>query len=134
MIEDFFRLCVRLNLSPKDPNYLAILVHVMKSEHDQALDWPFCGRLSVTIVHPLYVSTREQKLFIFNFNINFSQSYKNLKETMMSRPELQAFNRPIHDLNPKGFGYTEFASVEELFDQDFLENNQLIIKVNAQPV
>lgn len=57
-----------------------------------------------------------------------------MKETMMSRPELQAFNRPIHDLNPKGFGYTEFASIEELFDQEFVTSNQLIIKVNAHPV
>ncbi|KAL1505856.1 hypothetical protein ABEB36_005318 [Hypothenemus hampei] len=110
-----YKLCLRINLSPRDNNYLAILFHVMKSEHDQALDWPFCGRLSITIVHPF-------------------QSYKNIKETMMSRPELQAFNRPMHDLNPKGFGYTEFASIEELFDQEFIANNQLIIKVNAQPV
>ncbi|XP_066246368.1 TNF receptor-associated factor 6 [Euwallacea similis] len=110
-----YKLCIRINLSPKDSNYLAILLHVMKSEHDHALDWPFCGRLTVTIVHPM-------------------QSYKNIKETMMSRPELQAFNRPIHDLNLKGFGYTEFASVEELLDQEFVANNQLIVKVNAQPV
>lgn len=110
-----YKLCLRINLSPKDQNYLAILIHVMKSEHDQALDWPFCGRLTVTIVHP-------------------TQSYKNVKETMMSRPELQAFNRPIHDLNPKGFGYTEFALLDELFEQDFVVNNQLIIKVQAHPV
>ncbi|XP_050304141.1 TNF receptor-associated factor 6-like [Anthonomus grandis grandis] len=110
-----YKMCIRINLSPKDPNYLAILVHIMKSEHDQALDWPFCGRLSITIVHPTH-------------------SYKNIKETMMSRPELQSFNRPIHDLNPKGFGYTEFALLEELFDQEYTVNNQLIIKVNAQPV
>ncbi|ENN73928.1 TNF receptor-associated factor 6 [Dendroctonus ponderosae] len=110
-----YKLCLRINLSPKDLNYLAVLIHLMKSEHDQALDWPFCGRLTVTIVHPI-------------------QCYKNMKETMMSRPELQAFNRPIHDLNPKGFGYTEFASIEELYDQEFITSNQLIIKVNAHPV
>ncbi|CAH1124565.1 unnamed protein product [Ceutorhynchus assimilis] len=110
-----YKLCLRINLSPKDPNYLAILIHLMKSEHDQALDWPFCGRLTVTIVHP-------------------TQSFKNIKETMMSRSELQAFNRPVHDLNPKGFGYTEFALIEELFNQDFVSNNQLIVKVNALPV
>lgn len=110
-----YKLCVRINLSPKDQNYIAILIHVMKSEHDQALDWPFCGRLTVTVVHP-------------------TQSYKNIKETMMSRPELQAFNRPVHDLNPKGFGYTEFALLEELYEQDFIANNQLIVKVQAHPV
>ncbi|XP_060532304.1 TNF receptor-associated factor 6 [Cylas formicarius] len=110
-----YKLGIRLNLSPKDVNYLAIIVHFMKSEHDNALDWPFCGRLSIEIVHP-------------------TQSFRNIKETMMTRPELAAFNRPVQDMNPKGFGYTEFVLVEELFEQDFIVNNQLIIKVRAQAV
>nr|CAI5851120.1 unnamed protein product [Callosobruchus analis] len=110
-----YKLCVRINLSPKDNNYLAILIHVMKTEHDQALDWPFSGRLSITLIHPM-------------------QSFKNIKETMMTRPELDAFKRPVQDMNPKGFGYTEFVLVEEIFEQDFIENNQLVIKIQAQPV
>ncbi|XP_018572458.1 TNF receptor-associated factor 6 [Anoplophora glabripennis] len=110
-----YKLCVRLNLSPKDNNYIAILIHVMKTEHDNALDWPFSGRLSITIVHP-------------------TQPFRSIKETMMTRPELEAFKRPVLDLNPKGFGYTEFALLEELIEQDFIYNNQLLIKVQAQPV
>ncbi|RZC42466.1 TNF receptor-associated factor 6 [Asbolus verrucosus] len=110
-----YRLCIRLNLSPKDPNYIAILIHVMKTEHDHTLDWPFSGRLTVTLVHPL-------------------QSFRNIKETMMTRPELEAFKRPVQDMNPKGFGYTEFALIEELFTNGYVDNNQLLIKVHAQPV
>lgn len=52
----------------------------------------------------------------------------------MTRPELEAFKRPVQDLNPRGFGYTEFASVEDLFVRDFIDKNQLIIKVTVQPV
>lgn len=48
-----YRLCIRLNLSPKDNNYIAILIHVMKTEQDQTLDWPFSGRLTVTLIHPV---------------------------------------------------------------------------------
>nr|CAH7731286.1 unnamed protein product [Callosobruchus chinensis] len=48
-----YKLCVRINLSPKDNNYLAILIHVMKTEHDLALEWPFSGRLSITLIHPM---------------------------------------------------------------------------------
>lgn len=66
--------------------------------------------------------------------ICFSQSFRNIKETMMTRPELEAFKRPDKDLNPRGFGYTEFASLEEIFSQGYIDNNQLIIKVQAQPV
>lgn len=53
---------------------------------------------------------------------------------MMTRPELEAFKQPIQDLNPKGFGYTEFILIDELLEQGFADDNQLIIKVNAQPV
>lgn len=52
----------------------------------------------------------------------------------MTRPELDAFKRPAQDCNPKGFGYTEFALLDELIEQEFVLNNQLIIKVHAQPV
>ncbi|KAK4886970.1 hypothetical protein RN001_003241 [Aquatica leii] len=110
-----YKLCIRFNLSPKDPTYVAILIHMMKSEHDNSLEWPFTGRISVTIVHPL-------------------DSFQNMRETMMTRPELEAFKRPVQDLNPRGFGYTEFVLIEDLFAQGFIDNNNLVIKVNAQPV
>lgn len=64
----------------------------------------------------------------------FREQYQNIKETMMTRPELEAFRRPVQDLNPRGFGYTEFALVEDLFVRDFTEINQLIVKVTVQPV
>lgn len=52
----------------------------------------------------------------------------------MTRPELEAFKRPVQDLNPRGFGYTEFASLEDLFCQSYVDANQLLIKVQAMPV
>lgn len=53
---------------------------------------------------------------------------------MMTRSELEAFKQPVQDLNTKGFGYTEFASLQDIYEQDFIDNNQLIIKVQVQPV
>lgn len=50
-----YKFCIRFNLSPKDPNYVAILVHMMRTEYDNTLDWPFSGRISVSIVHPMQV-------------------------------------------------------------------------------
>lgn len=62
------------------------------------------------------------------------QSFRSIKETMMTRPELDAFKRPVQEFNPKGFGYTEFALLEELIEQEFIQTNQLVIKVQAQAV
>jgi len=110
-----YKLCIRFNLSPKDPSYIAILIHMMKTDHDNSLDWPFSGRISVTLVHPI-------------------ESFHNIRETMMTRPELEAFKRPVQDLNPRGFGYTEFALIEDLFTLGFIDNNQLAIRIHVQPV
>lgn len=75
------------------------------------------------------------RIYKSEFHLQFSrESYKSIKETMMTRPELDAFKRPVQDMNPKGFGYTEFVLVEELIEQNFVQNNQLLIKVLAQPV
>nr|XP_023014720.1 TNF receptor-associated factor 6-B-like isoform X1 [Leptinotarsa decemlineata] len=110
-----YKLCIRLNLSPKNNNYLSIHIHVMKTDHDQALDWPFSGRLMITVVHP-------------------EQSSKSIKETMMTHPELDAFKRPEEDINPTGFGFKEFVLVNELIDNNYISNNHLLIKVQAQTV
>lgn len=110
-----YKLCLRINLSPRDPGYLAVLIHMMKTDHDNTLEWPFTGRITLMILHP-------------------RSPQRAIKETMMSRPELDAFKQPIQDLNPKGFGYTEFASVEELLTSGFIENNQLIVKAVVQSV
>lgn len=64
----------------------------------------------------------------------YRDSIQNIKETMMTRPELEAFCRPVDDLNAKGFGYTEFASLEQLLGNDYFDSNQLIVKVTIQPV
>lgn len=47
-----YKMCIRINLSLKKPDHIAILIHVMKSGHDNTLDWPFTGKLTITIVHP----------------------------------------------------------------------------------
>ncbi|KAK9873052.1 hypothetical protein WA026_020786 [Henosepilachna vigintioctopunctata] len=110
-----YKLCTRLNVSPHDQNSIAILIHMMKTEHDYALDWPFSGRLTITLIHP-------------------RNSSKNIKETMMTLPSLEAFQRPAQEMNPKGFGFKEFKSIDELLSEGFIEKNQLVIKVQAQLV
>lgn len=52
----------------------------------------------------------------------------------MTRPELEAFRQPNREMNVKGFGYTEFTSLDDLMTQGFVDSNKLIIKVSVQPV
>lgn len=46
--------CARINVSTKEPNWLALHVHMMKTENDSSLNWPFSGRINLTLVHPRY--------------------------------------------------------------------------------
>ncbi|KAG7204957.1 hypothetical protein KM043_005343 [Ampulex compressa] len=40
-----YKICARINISSKDSEFLSLLLHIMKSENDDALDWPFSGLL-----------------------------------------------------------------------------------------
>ncbi|XP_067003610.1 TNF receptor-associated factor 6 [Anabrus simplex] len=110
-----YRFCARMNLSPKERDYLALIIHLTKGENDDFLDWPFTGRISITLINGVYPNLH-------------------LRDTMMSRPELDAFKRPVQNINPRGFGYTEFISVQDLRTQGFLVNNCLQIKIRVQSV
>lgn len=107
-----FRFCARLNVSPKEPDHLALLIHLKKGENDEYLDWPFSGRISFTLINHLY-------------------PHLHLQETMMSRPELDAFKKPARELNPRGFGYTEFISICDLRHQGFISENRIVIKIQV---
>lgn len=107
-----YRFCVRLNLSPGNGQYLSLLVHLMKGEHDAALDWPFTGIISLVAVN--------------------QTGGRHLAETMEARSELAAFQRPARDINPRGFGYSEFIPVHDLSYQGFLKDDALIIRIHVR--
>ncbi|KAJ1530281.1 hypothetical protein ONE63_005203 [Megalurothrips usitatus] len=111
-----YKFCLRLNLSAKDRSHLAVLIHIMRSDNDVTLDWPFSGRISLKLIHP-------------------TDPQRHLKETMMSRPELEAFRRPRHEVCPRGFGYTEFVKVSDLLSIGYLgETDTLVLRVQVQCV
>lgn len=105
-----YKICARINISSKDPESLSLLLHIMKSENDDGLDWPFNGTMYFVLVHP---DNRE----------------KDIREITSSRPDLEAFRKPICELNKRSFGYTEFVRIRDL--SDFLENDCLIFRIEV---
>lgn len=108
-----YKICARINVSSKDPRYLSLLIHLMHSENDDALDWPFNGSITFVLVHP-------------------TNSANNIRETTFSKPELEAFRKPTCELNKRSFGYTEFVLIEDLVK--FLRQDTLILRVKVRPV
>lgn len=109
----FIRFRVRLMLSPKNNDALAILLHVVKGDYDFILNWPFAGEFTISIIHPLNPNLR----------------LKSVVKTNSS----DAFQRPILDINPRGFGFSETARISDLNKQGYLQENTLIIVVSVKP-
>ncbi|KAG5343561.1 TRAF6 factor, partial [Acromyrmex charruanus] len=108
-----YKICARINISSKNPDYLSFLLHIMKSEDDDALDWPFNGTMFFALVHP-------------------QNSEKNICEKTSSIPDLEAFQKPTCELNKRSFGYTEFICVRDI--TDFLRHDTLIFKIEVYPI
>lgn len=110
-----YKICGRINVSPHNDDQLALLIHLMKSPHDSALEWPFNGRIHLSVIHPT--------------NPDFTVS-----ETMMSRPELDSFKRPTREMNTKAFGYPQFISIRDILAKGFLTDDSLLVKIHIQCV
>lgn len=106
-----YKICARINISSKDSEFLSLLLHIMKSENDDVLDWPFNGMMYFVLVHPY-------------------DSEKDIREMTSSRPDLEAFRKPICELNKRSFGYTEFVRVRDL--PDFLRNDSLTFRIEVR--
>ncbi|EFN76189.1 TNF receptor-associated factor 6 isoform X1 [Harpegnathos saltator] len=106
-----YKICARINVSSRDSNYLSLLLHIMKSENDDALDWPFYGTMCFVLVHP-------------------RNSENNIREITSSRPDLEAFRRPTCELNKRSFGYTEFVRLNDVID--FVQHDSLVFRIEVR--
>ncbi|XP_013161562.1 PREDICTED: TNF receptor-associated factor 6-like [Papilio xuthus] len=110
-----YRFCVRLNISPQNPLFFALHVHLMKTENDDCLEWPFNGRISFAMINQL-------------------DAERTQRDTMMSNSTLVAFRKPTAEICLRGFGYTEYALVSDVVRNGFVKNDVLVIKVNIKCV
>lgn len=112
---DGYKFCARINLSHKIKDCLSLHVHLMKSDNDFHLSWPFIGRIRISMLH-----MRDSSL---------SQT-----DILMSKPEILAFHRPQEDISPRGFGFMEYASLSDIYKKGFVENDCLVIKIQMNIV
>lgn len=110
-----YRYCVRINCSPRaaSSDWLGLHVHLMRSANDAHLEWPFRGRIKISAVHPAR-----------------PQCTKN--DIIMSKPEILAFQRPEQEISPRGFGFLEWASVQEVVGGGFVEPVADVLLVKVQ--
>lgn len=102
-----YKFCARMNLSPKVKDQLSVHIHLMSSENDYHLSWPFVGIMNISMINKDPELTQRDKL--------------------ISNPEIQAFHRPSENISPRGFGFMEYISIAKL--PGFVIDDCLTIKV-----
>ena len=110
-----YKFCARINLSQKNKDVgVSLHIHLMKSENDYHLLWPFVGRIKISMIHK---------------DASHSQH-----DVLMSKPDILAFHRPTQDISPRGFGFIDYAFVNDIYTKGFTDNNVLTLKITMNIV
>ena len=96
-------------------SHLSLFVHMMESEMDDTLEWPFSGRFFLSIL--------DQR--------DDGEYKRHISKTLVTRPNLLAFQRPTTPRNHKGYGYVEFAHLETLQERQYVKNDCLLVQVQV---
>lgn len=112
-----YKLCLRLHLqtpsAPRCSNYISLFVHTMQGEFDSQLPWPLQGTIRLAVLD----QTDGQHHI----------------EIMETKPDLQAFQRPTVQRNPKGFGYVTFMQLQALRQRGFVRDDVLLVRCEVMP-
>ncbi|XP_068760697.1 TNF receptor-associated factor 6-like [Montipora capricornis] len=111
-----YKLCMRINLNGVDSGvgkFIALFVHMMQGDYDNILEWPFTGRIALSIL-----DQRE--------GVEFRQ---HISETLVAKPHLLAFRRPEAPRSILGYGFRDFASMEQIHEPQYVKNNTMLVRI-----
>nr|UCK81548.1 TNF receptor-associated factor 6-like protein [Arenicola marina] len=114
-----YKMCLRVNPNGVESGlgtHLSLFIHLMQGEYDELLEWPFRGRITLSIMDQRQPRDRSQ----------------HLTEVLAAKPHLAAFQRPISRRNHKGFGYIEFAQLSQLSSAAYVKNDTLYIRATVK--
>lgn len=113
-----YKLCLRINLNGVKSGvgtHVALYVHMMRGDYDNHLEWPFSKGFSLSIVDQ---------------SDDESLQY-HITETVITKPELSAFQRPVppHNVISSEYsGYEHFAPIDKIHKPQYCKNNTLLVK------
>lgn len=87
----------------------------MCGDYDDTFIWPFAGHITLSLIHP-------------------NNPSQNISLDMESSAEFEAcrwyfFQSNSLDKNPRAFGNPDFVSIKEIFENGFINNNTIVIKI-----
>ena len=110
-----YKLCMRINLNGVDSGvgkHVALFVHMMQGDYDSILEWPFRGRINMSILDQ-----------------TDGAEYRHHITKTVNTPNNSSFQRPITPTNPAGYGHEEFAPIEAIRELQYVRNNTMLVKI-----
>lgn len=111
-----YKFCLRINPNGVDSclgTHVGLFVHVMKGDYDSILEWPFSGRIALSILDQ-----------------NEDQNFRHhISSTMIAKPNLLAFQRTDAYRNHNGYGYVEFAPITQITGGQYVKNDVMLVRV-----
>jgi len=96
--------------------HLSIFFHLMKGEYDAILPWPFCKKMTFTLVDQQEdLNDRE------NFAVTFTADKEKCK---------RSFKRPVEEEN-SGWGFPKFVSHNKLQERRYIVDDTIFIQVEV---
>ena len=98
-----------------DERHIGLFVGITQGEYDTILEWPFCGRIVLTI--------KDQSTDVNAFRHDISG-------TFMAKRNLGAFQKPTATGRYSNlYGYAEFAPTALVCSPQYLKDDTVMIKI-----
>ena len=109
-----YKFGIRVYLSGVDNargRYVAIFVHMMEGEHDDLLQWPFSGTITLSILDRSGAKNND------------------ICQIVQATPNVPAFQRPREAICSKGCGFVKFTPIEQVFGPHYVKKDKLFLKI-----
>lgn len=93
----------------------------MRGDYDDALNWPFSGHITLSLIHP---TNPTQSICL---EIKSSAESEAFRRCSFENDDND--NDEVSRLNTVGFGYPEFVSIDEVLQNGFIKNDTILIKI-----
>lgn len=111
------RLCICLNgVNSEVGRNIALFVQMVKGDYDDLLCWPFTGKITLTILD-------QSEGFAFRQHIS---------KTLIARPNLLAFQKPIAWCNSVYEGHKKMAPIEHISNPQYIKNDTMLVCVDIE--
>ena len=94
---------------------MALFVHMMQGDYDTILKWPFTGRISLSIMD----------------QSDGAENRQHISETFVVASNNLAFQKPTVPCNYRGYGYGEFAPIEQIREPQYVKHNTMLVRIQV---